>query len=726
MDILLILLIFGVRGFKREVGMKVRDFLCSSRIHFFRYHDSIKEACVVFSDLKIDASTVVDENGALIGLFTKNHVFKAVKNGISMDTPVGELMTKNVIYGHPDDNVEDRFYFMHGFLPVVEDGKAVGIIAIPDFVKTYHDSYKVTRNLMDSVLNSFSNFVISVGKDGKINLVNRAAESGLGMSESELIGKNFTDIFPDLDISDVLISGKIPGVEKVTIKGRPFINRRYPVWMESKIIGVVLVFQDIADLETIVNELESVKELNKDLDAIIESSSDGIFVCDGDANVLRINKAYEKISELNTTGFYGRNMRDLVANGTYSQSVTLLVIEKRDTVSIVQKTSSGKSLLATGKPVFDESGEIFRVVTSVRDITDLYHIQQTLEETQKMTEEYRKELDSLRIKSVKNIDGMIIGSEMMNELVDTAIRLAKVDSTIMITGESGTGKDLVAGIIHKYSQRENEPFIKVNCGAIPANLLESELFGYEDGAFTGARRGGKPGYFELADKGTIFLDEIGELPYELQAKLLRVLQHKEFSRVGGNKFRQVDVRILTATNRDLLEMVSEKQFREDLYYRLNVVPIIIPSLRERGEDIPFITAYYLKLFNDSYNMTKRFSSEVMDAFERYSWPGNIRELRNLVERLVVMCPDNVITPADLPSNICSEAECIEQAGGGIRVNEVMPLKDAIENVEKQLITKAYEKYNSTREMAKYLKISAPSIVRRAAKYGITKNGPFQK
>ncbi len=705
--------------------MKVRDFLCSSRIHFFKYSDSIKVACIVFNDLKIDASAVVDDNGVMIGLFTKNHIFKAIKNGVNLSTPVGEIMTRNVVAGHPDDNVEDRFYFKHGYLPVVENGKAVGVISIPDFVKTYHDSYKVARNLMDSVLNSFSNFIISVGQDRRINLVNRAAETGMGLSESELVGRNFSDIFPGIDITQVLLNGQVPPVQKVTINEHPFINRRYPIWLEGSIIGAVSVFQDIADLEMIVSELESVKELNRDLDAIIESSSDGIFVCDGDANVLRINKAYETISELDTSGFYGKNMRDLVANGTYSKSVTLLVLEKRETVSIIQKTSSGKSLLATGKPVFDEKGNILRVVTSVRDITDLHRIQQTLEETQKMTEEYRKELDSLRIKSVKNIDGLVIGSDKMNAMVDVAIRLARVDSTIMITGESGTGKDLVAGIIHKYSQRENQPFIKVNCGAIPANLLESELFGYEDGAFTGARKGGKPGYFEMADKGTLFLDEIGELPYELQAKLLRVLQHKEFNRVGGQKFRQVDVRILTATNRDLLEMVNEKKFREDLYYRLNVVPLNIPPLRERREDIPFITAFYLKLFNESYKMTKRFSSEVMDAFEKYSWPGNIRELRNLVERLVVMCPDDVITPADLPKNICTEAKCEDQAAG-IRVNEVMPLRDALEIVEKQLISRAYENFHSTREMAKHLKISAPSIVRRAAKYGITKNGPFQK
>jgi TyrR family helix-turn-helix protein len=233
------------------------------------------------------------------------------------------------------------------------------------------------------------------------------------------------------------------------------------------------------------------------------------------------------------------------------------------------------------------------------------------------------------------------------------------------------------------------------------------------------KKGGKPGYFEMADKGTLFLDEIGELPYDLQAKLLRVLQHKEFNRVGGLKFRQFDVRIIAATNKDLMEMVNEKKFREDLYYRLNVVPLSIPPLRERKEDISFITSYYLKLFNENYKMTKRLSPDVIDAFERYSWPGNIRELRNLIERLVVMCPEDVISTKDLPENICTEANCQEDTSE-IRVNTVIPLKEAIEILEKQLIAKAYEKYSTTREMAKHLKISAPSIVRRAAKYGISK------
>jgi PAS domain S-box-containing protein/TyrR family helix-turn-helix protein len=699
--------------------MRVRDFLVSSRTHLFKPEDTVKYAVSVFSDLKIDASPVVNPDGVIVGLFTKSHVFKAIKNGVSMETPLSGLMTKNVIAGHPDDSVEDRFYFKHGYLPVVENGKAVGIVAIPDFVKTFHDWYKMTRNITDAIINSSKNLIISIDTDEKITLVNQSAADAFGRDVEDLAGIKIKEILPFVELGSVMKSGDVPPVVKVTVNERAYINRSYPIWFEGKIIGAVAIFQDIQDLEKIVMELESVKELNRDLQAIIESSADGIFVCDGDANVLRVNQAYQDITGLDISTFYGRNMRDLVADGTYSQSTTLLVLEKNAPVNLIQKTSTGKSLLVSAKPVYNESGKISRVVSSVRDVTELFSLEGKLQDAEKMTEEFRKELDSLRIRNVKNVEGMIVSSDKMNELVDTAIRLAKVDSTIMITGESGTGKELIAGIIHKYSTRNEKPFIKVNCGAIPPNLLESELFGYEEGAFTGAKKGGKPGYFEIADTGTLFLDEIGEIPYELQAKMLRVLQQKELNRVGGQKFRSINVRIIAATNRDLMDMVKEKLFREDLYYRLNVVPLFIPPLRERREDIKFLTSFFLKTFNENFNMKKRLSPDLVDKFEEYSWPGNIRELRNLVERLIVMCPEDIITIKDLPSNICAELKCYEP-DHGLVVNSIMPMKEALENVEKQLIERAYKQYSTTRQMAQFLKISAPSIVRKAAKYGITK------
>jgi TyrR family helix-turn-helix protein len=310
---------------------------------------------------------------------------------------------------------------------------------------------------------------------------------------------------------------------------------------------------------------------------------------------------------------------------------------------------------------------------------------------------------------------MVVNSPGMRKLMEMVIRLAKVDSTVLIAGESGTGKELIAETLHRNSPRRKGPFIKVNCGAIPENLLESELFGYEAGAFTGAKKEGKPGYFELASGGILLLDEIGELPLSLQVKLLRALQSMEITRVGGTYPLKIDVRIMAATNRDLLKMVQRKQFREDLYYRLNVVPIYVPPVRDRKEDITQFVVHFMQVFNKKYQLTKRISPEVIDIFMKYDWPGNVRELENLIERLIVITPKDIITREDLPSNLSN-------VGSGnvpqVLVSGIVPLKEAVESVEKQILEKAYVEYNSTRQMAGELKVAASTIVRKAAKYGI--------
>jgi len=304
----------------------------------------------------------------------------------------------------------------------------------------------------------------------------------------------------------------------------------------------------------------------------------------------------------------------------------------------------------------------------------------------------------------------------MRNLLETVIRLAEVNSTILITGESGTGKELIAETIHNNSARKNGPFVKVNCGAIPESLLESELFGYESGAFTGARKEGKLGYCELASGGTIFLDEISELPLSLQAKLLRFLQNKEIIRIGGRNPFKVDVRIIAATNRNLLEMVRKREFREDVYYRLNVVPINIPPLRERKEDIPNLVVHFMQLFNNKYRLAKRIDPGVIDILMRHDWPGNIRELENLIERLVVTTANNIITADDLPSYL---SNMVSDNSSEVLVSSIIPMRKAVESVEKQLLKMAYAQYTTTRQMARELEVAASTIVRKAAKYGIS-------
>jgi TyrR family helix-turn-helix protein len=270
--------------------------------------------------------------------------------------------------------------------------------------------------------------------------------------------------------------------------------------------------------------------------------------------------------------------------------------------------------------------------------------------------------------------------------------------------------------IHNNSIRKDGSYIKVNCGAIPENLLESELFGYEQGAFTGAKEKGKPGFFQLANGGTIFLDEIGDLPFNLQVKLLRVLQNREITRVGGTKSIPIDVRIVTGTNRNLLDMVEKKLFREDLYYRLNVVPIHVPPLRERKDDIPPLVNHFVEIFNRKHKLNKKFTQEVIELFFRYDWPGNVRELENLIERIMVISTKDILTPDELPAYF---RDAILDHKSEILVSGIIPLQDAVADVEKQILQKAYAQYKTTREMGKHLKVDASTIVRKAAKYGIS-------
>jgi len=308
----------------------------------------------------------------------------------------------------------------------------------------------------------------------------------------------------------------------------------------------------------------------------------------------------------------------------------------------------------------------------------------------------------------------------MKKIIELSTRVARVDSTVLITGESGVGKEIIAKLIHRASKRSSGPLIRINCGAIPENLLESELFGYESGAFTGARKDGKPGMFELAEGGTLFLDEIGEMPFSLQVKLLRVLQEREIVRVGGTKPTKVDVRIVTATNSNLEEMVANGTFREDLYYRLNVVNIAIPPLRERVDDIPHLALHFIKKFNTKYNMNKKMTLEAIDRLCQYSWPGNVRELENLIERLVVMVREEEIGVQHLPDSLQGRTEV--DKGNVVSISEIVPLKKALEEVEKQLLSKALHKYGSTRKVAKVLGINQSTVVRKANRYELTGSG----
>jgi len=458
------------------------------------------------------------------------------------------------------------------------------------------------------------------------------------------------------------------------------------------------------------NECGIVKLNCIELDAIIEASFDGIYITDGKANTLKINKSYETITGIKRKGMINRNMYELEKEGYISKSATLMVLKNRKSNTIEQEFSTGKKVLVSSNPIFDEKGNISMVVTNVRDITELYELQDQLAKNMKLTEKYYSEIEAMRIQYL-NLTDMIAKDKIMLDLLEVAKRVANVDTTVLILGETGVGKEEIAKFIYKNSTRRDKNFIKINCGAIPQNLIESELFGYVKGAFTGANKEGKMGLFEVADGGTVFLDEIGELPLDIQVKLLNVLQEGEVERVGAVKPIKIDVRLLAATNRNLEEMTKEKTFRADLYYRLNVVPLTVPPLRDRREDIVPLVQYFLSQLNHKYNFRKTFTIEALNTLYNYSWPGNVRELKNIVERVIVMSSSNKIFQSDLP--IKNSPNMLEKdIGGEDRCN----LKEAVEKVEAKLIIKAFDNAGNVRDAAKILGIDASTFVRKRKRY----------
>ena len=360
--------------------------------------------------------------------------------------------------------------------------------------------------------------------------------------------------------------------------------------------------------------------------------------------------------------------------------------------------------------MFNEQGELVRIVTNVRDVTKLVALQDQLVKTQEQTLKYKTELSHLRLLQL-GADDIIYRSPVMERVIALALKVADVDSTVLITGDSGTGKEVIAKLIHKKGMGLSKPFIKINCAAIPEQLLESELFGYVGGAFTGAKKEGKPGMFELAHNGTLFLDEIGDLPMMLQAKILRAIQEKAVMRVGDTKSIKVTVRIISATNQNLPEMVSGGRFRRDLYYRLMVVPIHLPPLRERKEDIPLLIKNFCDCFNERFHYTKRFSSALIDRLVEYSWPGNVRELENLVERMMVTAHTDDISVEQLPDYV-GKLPFLPASGS--------KLKHALAQVEAHLLAETFKECESWPLVAQVLGIDRSTVFRKAAKHGLLK------
>ena len=454
--------------------------------------------------------------------------------------------------------------------------------------------------------------------------------------------------------------------------------------------------------------MTTIKEFNTELLlAALDSSHDGIHILDKDGNTLYINETCCRIEGVSKDQVYNRNIRELVEDGVYSESVTLKVLATKQVVSIMQKAFNGLDLLVTGTPIF-ENGEIDKVFVNSRDITELNLLrEQVTQEADKATR-YKQELDLLRRAHIT--DDIVHRSKEMEKTLKIASNVAGVDSTILITGESGVGKGVLAKFIHARSSRKSEPFITIDCSAIPESLFESELFGYVEGAFTGAARGGKKGLLELADGGTVFMDEIGEMPLSMQAKLLRVIQEKVVLPVGSEEYRKIDVRYISATNRKLEAMITAGKFREDLYYRLNVVPLEILPLRQRKDDIVPILGEVMNKINDKYGWEKSFDDQFVQACLDYNWPGNIRQLENVVERAMVSSDKDKISGDALQDMTGYTAVIPEKIDGAGDYQKLLAEYDT------KLLRKLIESEGSVAKAAKKINVHATTIRRKLQRY----------
>lgn len=447
------------------------------------------------------------------------------------------------------------------------------------------------------------------------------------------------------------------------------------------------------------------------LEKALDASFDGVLIADSQGVVVYVNPQYEAITGLARHEVLGRNLYDLKAQGVINRAISLEVLESGQPVSTMHQYASGKSALSTARPVFDDDGNMEGVFNNTRNLDDLLALRTALDDAKARQRKSEQEISHLR--SLFQTGHVVFSSKAMADVLALASRVAPFDTTVTIYGESGTGKEVLSRYIYSASERAEGPFITVNCAAIPPELFESEVFGYERGAFTGASEKGRAGLFELANGGTLFLDEIGEMQLEMQSKILRAIQEKEITRVGGKTPISLDIRLIAATNRALEQEVAAGRFREDLFFRLNVFPIHIPPLRQRPEDIPLLVRAFMDRLNRKYGENKIVTPEAMDIFTNYAFPGNVRELENLVEYLFILCGDSIGLES-VPAKILAGSMLAKDGRSGPRQH----LPHLVDMFERTIIEDTMRQCRTLETASEVLGIHYSTLSRKMRKHGL--------
>ena len=623
--------------------MQLRDIMRATRVRM-RPVDSIRTAVELLKESKLNGVPVVDEAGRLIGYFSRSQLFDCLLNEVDIRTPIEAYYLRDVVYLREDKSFQDLGEVTRwlqsckvGQTVVVNmAGEPIGVATQAVTVMELLDRTDYLYQELCSVMEKVPAGIVSTDDRGLVTMANQYAKDILQeVAPGAYIGDFIVDLKKDFS---PVIDGNWILPRKIRHQALQLIATAVPIYQNAKNKGVIFVIQDLTDVEGVAHELEIVKELKVTLETVLEVAYEGVAVLDEQGLITLANARF--------CAKMGRSREEVI-----HQPIGRYLPASDNQLPLNVLEVNGKPCVVSTLPIERENNRKGVVVKIYEDLDQLTDVMQQLDRINMQLSYYKDELYKVNGTSY-TLNSIVCKDERVAKLKSQVLQVARSHSTVLITGESGTGKELFAHSIHNASSRRKEPMIKVNCSAIPAELAEAELFGYENGAFTGARRQGKAGKFELADGGTIFLDEIGDMPLMLQSKLLRVIQEKEIERVGDVKTRKVDVRIIAATNKDLKRLVAEGKFREDLYFRINVVELKIPPLRERRQDIPVLADFFVKKYNNLFKKgVDGITAEASQALAAYGWPGNIRELENVIERMLNYVESGYITIQDLPEEI---------------------------------------------------------------------------
>jgi len=559
----------------------------------------------------------------------------------------------------------------------------------------------------DQIFQAINAGMIVIDQLDAVCYCNPAAADYIGLDVKDIVDKKIMEVIPNSKLNCVIQDGAVNS-DQLFLGKTMFITNRSPIKHNDETIGAVAVFQDSSELQSVISRLDHTENSLTSLESIFEQAYDGVMVVDSKGMITRITKSYCRFLNIEQEQAIDRHCTDILPTSRMHIVAQTGIAEIGEVMDI-----NGKEAMVMRLPL-REDGKIIGAVGKVmfRDVQELRTLAEKLDLLENKLKFYEKELKHYQKfrYTFNNIIGQSVSIIRTKVLAEKA---AHGKATVLLRGESGTGKELFAHAIHAAGTRHFQPFVRVNCGAIPAELLEAELFGYEEGAFTGAKKGGKAGKFELAHRGTIFLDEIGDLPLAMQAKVLRILQEKEVERVGSNRLQQLDIRVVAATHRDLEKMIGKGEFRQDLYYRLNVFTVTIPPLREREGDILLLSEHLLAKFQHELGLPlRKLDRRVVELFQLYAWPGNVRELQNAIERAINVAEGGIIQLKDLPLYL-------QDLQGRQGDTFLQPLALELAETERKAILKALKATCGNKSnAAEILGIHRTNLYRKMEKYGL--------